>query len=220
VAADFPVWVQTKSSSEDSWDLRLMSFRSTAAILLACLASGTPFSATSPAATVRFGTVCAHCHEGECSGRLSFSQPPEATFEHIRHYAGPADDALAHQLYDALDRMKSDCRYPPLPIPALEQGLTTADLASYLDPRSGDYFLPLGRRASGLYQLAIEFTGGGRVRLEVIDDEFDPLIDRCLTLEELRIAVALTLTEGREYYLRLRPRGPIRVRGMTLTPTE
>lgn len=197
-----------------------MSFRSTAAILLACLASDAALSATSPAATLRFGTVCARCHEGECSGRLSFSQPPEATFEHIRHYAGPTDDALAHQLYDALERMKSDCRYPPLSIPPLEQGLTARDLAPYLDLRSGDYFLPLGQRAPGRYRLAIEFTGGGRVRLEVIDDEFDPLIDRCLTLEEPRTAVALTLAEGRQYYLRLRPRGPISISGMSLSPTE
>lgn len=189
-------------------------------ILLACLSSGAALAASSPAATLRFGTVCAQCHEGECSGRLSFAHPPEASFAHIRRYAGPADDALAHQLYDALEQMKSDCRYPPLAVPALENGGTKRDLAAYLDTWSGDYFVPLGYRAAGLYRLAIEFTGGGRVRIEVIDDEFDPLIDRCLTLEQQRIALTLPLTADHAYYLRLRPRGPARVRGMTLTLTE
>lgn len=187
------------------------------ATLLGCLAATWPAWATTPAATLRFGTACAHCHEGECSGRLSFAQPPEATFVHIRQYAGPADDALARQLYETLEQMKSDCRYPAVTVPALDRSLTSEDLRPYLDPWSGDYFLPLGRLEPGDYDLAVEFTGAGQVRVEVIDDEFDPLIDRCVRLEQQRLAVAFAATHDHQYYLRLRPRGPLQVRTLTMT---
>ncbi len=192
----------------------------TTLILLSSLVAGMPASATTPAATLRFGTVCAHCHEGECSGRLSFARRPEAAFQHIRQYAGPTDDELARQLYRTLEQMKSDCSYPRLTAPAIERGLDAGDLAPYREPWSGDYFLPLGPLAPGQYRLAIEFDGGGRVRVEVIDAEFDPLIDRCLTPEDQRLNISLTLEDERAHYLRLRPRGPLRVRGMTLTPSE
>jgi len=38
--------------------------------------------------TVLFNTDCARCHEGECSGRLSFHLPPEASDQHIRRHGG------------------------------------------------------------------------------------------------------------------------------------
>lgn len=193
-----------------------MQFGPTMATLLACLAAAMPAAATTPTATVRFGTSCAHCHEGECSGRLSFAQDPEAAFAHIRQYAGPTDDELARQLSATLARMKSDCRYPPMAVASLDRGLDAAGLAPFLDPWSGDYFLPLGGLAPGSYRLIVDVDGGGRVRIELIDAGFDPLIDRCLTPDGPRLELAVVLGDSREYFLRLRPRGPLRVQRVTL----
>jgi len=72
---------------------------------------------------LRFNTVCANCHEGECSGRLSFLLGPEATFSHIRRFAGDADDILVRELQALLEHMKQECAYAPLPVPDLFQAV-------------------------------------------------------------------------------------------------
>lgn len=195
-----------------------MQFRSACATLVVLLAITAPPAMASTLATLRFGTACALCHEGQCSGRLSFARRPEAAYEHIRQYAGPTDDELARQLYDALEQMKADCSYLELPAPDLSRPVDADDLAPYLDAWSGAYFLPLPALAPGRYRLTIDFTGGGRVRLEVIDGEFDPLADHCITVETRRLEIEITLTANHPHYLRLRPRGPIHVDQILLTP--
>ena len=195
-----------------------MLCRSACATLIVLLAMTAPQATASALATLRFGTACAQCHEGECSGRLSFARRPEAAYAHIRQYAGPTDDELARQLYDALEQMKADCSYPELPAVDLSQAVDADDLTPYLDAWSGAYFLPLSTLAPGRYQLTIDFTGGGRVRLEVIDGEFDPLTDQCVTVETQQLQIEIVLTANHPHYLRLRPRGPIRVDQILLTP--
>ena len=194
-----------------------MIFRSVCATLIVLLATTMPSAVASSLATLRFGTACAKCHEGECSGRLSFARRPEAAYDHIRQYAGPTDDELAQQLYDALEQMKADCSYGALPAPDLSQPLNADDLAPYLDAWSGAYFLPLSTLAPGSYKLTIDFTGGGRVRVEVIDGDFDPFIDQCITVEIRRLEVDITLTANQPHYLRLQPRGPVTVDQLRLT---
>ena len=60
-----------------------MSFGLMAALAPLCLstaaAAGIPL-----AAVVRFNTACARCHEGECSGRLSFDHGQESSGNPIR----------------------------------------------------------------------------------------------------------------------------------------
>jgi len=106
---------------------------------------------------LRFNTVCAHCHEGECSGRLSFSSGPEAAFSHVRRYAGVVDDSLARQLYGVLERMKRDCTYAPMVVPDLDRPLGREILDDYRDTASGNYFVPLGRLEPTGYRLNLRF---------------------------------------------------------------
>lgn len=201
-----------------------MMTRLAVSILCGWLTLATAVSATTPAATVRFATACALCHEGECSGRLSFARRPEAAFDHIRQYAGPVEDELARQMYDTLEQMKSDCRYPALAEPELQHTLNADALAGYRDPWSGDYFLPLGDLPAGDYRLMMEFdegdAHGGRLRVELIDAGFDPLIDQCLSVEDGRLDVTLTLGDTRPHFLRLRPRAAMRVTRLKLVPIE
>lgn len=44
---------------------------------------------------VRFSTVCFNCHEGECSGRLSFDSGARAAQDHIRRDLGAASPSSA-----------------------------------------------------------------------------------------------------------------------------
>jgi hypothetical protein len=41
---------------------------------------------------VRFNTVCANCHEAQCSGRLAFGSGAEAARGHMERYLGPLTD--------------------------------------------------------------------------------------------------------------------------------
>lgn len=169
-------------------------------------------------ATLRFATACAQCHEGECSGRLTFATAPESAFTHIRQYAGPTDDTLARELYAALKQMKSDCRYGDLHLPDLAGPLAGPALDSYRDPWTGAYFLPLEGLAPGRYRLTVDVERAGLARLELIDAAFDPLIDHCLTVGQAPTSVIVTLVESPRHFLRLSPRGGLRVRTLTLTP--
>lgn len=191
-----------------------MKPRLVAMLVVIGLAGGQPASATTPGATLRFATACAHCHEGECSGRLSFALRPEAAFDHIRQYAGPTDDDLALQLHATLERMKADCSYPPLRAPELDGPLNAADLEPYRDAWTGDYFVPLDGLEAGLHELVVEFDGSGQLRVELIDAGFDPLVDRCLTIDAGRLVLAIELESSTRHYLRLRPRGPLRATGL------
>ena len=187
------------------------------ACLLATLSAVGSASAETPAATLRFSTACSDCHEGECGGRLTFPQRPETTYTHIRQYAGPTDDALAQELYDVLKRMKRDCSYPPLPVQDMGQPLAGTDIDAYLDPWTDHYFLPLGVLEPDRYRITLVFSQAGNVRIELIDADFDFLVDRCETLDGLRVEIALQLDEPCQCYLRLRPRAQQRLKKLTFT---
>ena len=147
----------------------------------------------------------------------SFARRPEAAYEHIRQYAGPTDDELARLLYDALEQMKADCSYGALPAPDLSQPLNADDLAPTSTP--GWCLFPAVVDA-GTGQLQINDRLHRRrtlLRVEVIDGDFDPFIDQCITVEIRRLEVDITLTANQPHYLRLQPRGPVTVDQLRLT---
>jgi cytochrome c553 len=61
--------------------------------------------------TVLFNTNCARCHEGECSGRMSFHLPREEADQHIRRHGGELPEAQVRELYDLLRYMKEECAF-------------------------------------------------------------------------------------------------------------
>lgn len=177
-----------------------------AAIVLALAAAATAAVAADPSATRLFATACADCHEGQCSGRTSFPREPANATVHIRQYAGAVDDALAVQLYAALERMKTECRYAPLPAVDHDGGLDAAALAPLRDPWRGGYFMPLGELAAGRYRLSGRLTGSGRIRIEVIDAHFDPWADACLTPLDGGFDLQFSVDTAQPLFVRLRPR--------------
>lgn len=74
-----------------------------------------PADNISRSAVVKFNTACARCHEGECSGRLSFSSGSSATLGHVRRYLPESTPADADELYAILKHVKVDCAHYPLP---------------------------------------------------------------------------------------------------------
>lgn len=83
-----------------------------AALLLACAAA---FAADQlpTASIVRFNTVCTNCHEGECSGRLSFHTGAKEALGHMQRYLGSISDSQAENLFVLLRHTKERCApYP------------------------------------------------------------------------------------------------------------
>ena len=71
---------------------------------------------------------------------------------------------IARELYAALERMKTDCRYqmPGAAIDLLGGELAGPRLAQLRDPWSGFYIVPLIRLAPGRYRLSGELAGDAR----------------------------------------------------------
>ncbi len=158
---------------------------------------------------LRFNTVCAHCHEGECSGRLSFSLGPEAAFSHIRRYAGGVDDTLG---------MKRDCAYAPMAAPDLHRPLQREILDVYRDPVIGNYFVPLGELEPGRYRLTMRLEVPATLRVEVLNDRFEFLVDECFSCNCALLPITMEIDETAQHFLRLRSPTALRLEELELSP--
>ncbi len=65
---------------------------------------------------VIFNTICAKCHEAQCSGRLSFDEAFEKSTSHVLRHYGQASGKqwLQKELFDILNYMKGKCAYYPI----------------------------------------------------------------------------------------------------------
>ncbi len=168
------------------------------------------------ASTLRFNTVCSHCHEGQCSGRLTFSLGPEATFTHIRRYAGDVDDDFARQLMELLELMKKECAFPPLAELDIRQTVHKEALDSYRDDESGNYFIPLGNLELGIHQLNLCFETTVPLRVEVLNEWFDFLVDHCSGCGCGTFSQTLEVDEAGKHFLRVRSQHPLELEELTL----
>jgi hypothetical protein len=164
-------------------------------------------------AVLRFNLVCAHCHEGECSGRLSFSGGPDAAYDHIRRFVGDVGPKMALQLYAILEYMKQNCAFPPLP-PASSPFLDEAILDAYRDAGSGNYFVPLGPVDTGNYAVSVELAQSLPVRLEIITRDFEPLVDECL--QAGKVSKPIDVEEPTTLFLRIRALDGLLLRSVRL----
>ncbi|MCU0834058.1 MAG: hypothetical protein MUC77_06425 [Chromatiaceae bacterium] len=189
----------------------------TLAVLIAALAplglARGEAPAFAPGSVVRFNLDCAHCHEGQCSGRLSFALGVEATYGHIRRYAPDALDREAMELHQILGYMKENCAYAPLP-GAAPVPLDDAALAAYRDPESGNLFVPLGRVDQGRYRLALALAQPAALHIELIDENFEHLLDRCVETDS--VAEPIEVETAGALFLRLRGSEGLAVRSLRL----
>jgi hypothetical protein len=175
--------------------------------LLAALASAWPARAdvVSVEAATRFNTVCARCHEGECSGRLSFDLGDLAADNHIRRYGGDVSPEMRRDLYALLAYMKQACAYHPTAVPVPNDGRWTAELLAALrNPAANAYFVPLGRLVEGHYRATLRFAMPTRADAQIISESFEIADHPDLRAEhgiaELRFGVDAQALQ----YLRLR----------------
>jgi hypothetical protein len=146
---------------------------------------------------VRFNTVCASCHEGECSGRLSFHSGAAAARGHMQRYLGPVSDVDAEQLFGLLRHTKEQCtHYPVASTISAGQAASRDELARWRNPREGGYFIPLGSLAKGEHRLHIAFSAAANGKLRITDRRFEPLAEESLCPEQKRIDVGFASEAG------------------------
>lgn len=165
-------------------------------------------------AIVRFNTVCANCHEGECSGRLSFQSGAAAARQHMQRYLGPIVDADVAAFFGLLRYTKENCVHYPQPGRIPDSGIWTAvDLNEWRNPDSGAYFIALGHLASGDYRLQLSFAPHAQGRLKITDRHFEPLVEAALGTETEQ-EMTFTAMAGAHY---LTLHGQSRLTGMALS---
>src|SRR5574343_42025 len=153
-----------------------------AALALLINASSHAVEPTQAPSVVRFYTVCAHCHEGECSGRLSFHTGAKEARGHMQRYLGNITDGEAEKLFGLLRYTKEQCAHYPLASPgSVDSRLGASELAAWCNTREGGYFIPLGALGKGEYQLRLDFSVAGNGKVKLTDDRFEPLVEesRC-----------------------------------------
>lgn len=174
-----------------------------------------PASAQTPPSTssiVRFNVLCATCHEGECSSRLSFRLAPGATDSHIRRYSGDIATETARELAALLEHMKLNCGYHDIRVPVPRDRKWRAELLAQLHAaQENAYFLPLGPLTAGRHRFSLSFERETAVSIQLISAGFE--------IEELpstraaggRADVILEAARADTYYLRLRTDRPARL---------
>ncbi len=163
---------------------------------------------------VRFNTTCAQCHEGECSGRLSFALGPEAAFDHIHRYAGDVDDATTQALFDALSSMKTNCAFAPMPAVSLRESVDSSRLLPYRNPRTGVYFVPVGTLQPGKHWLDLRLRSAASFRVEVINEYFELVEETCVGPDVRQQLVGFVVDEGARHYIRIRAPQPVYLESM------
>jgi hypothetical protein len=187
------------------------------AAILACplgLAASDPIPIES---AVAFNTQCARCHEGECSGRLSFHLGEDAADEHIRRHGGALPLETVRDLNELLRYMKVQCAFYPLPLTLGRDRVWGGDTLGHLRAPDGTaYFLPLGLLAPGPHRLWIDgLDAGTKACAELVAASFDQVDHQGMVPAGERRVLAFQVDAPTELYVRITAQGPI-----TLTRVE
>lgn len=181
-------------------------------------ADDTPFTES----VVIFNTACARCHEGECSGRLSFGHGSDIARNHILRHYGPAtgEARLQRELSDILAYMKDHCAFYPLHSTVPAGGIwDTRALERLSAGPDGNMFVPLGRLQPGRYRLAMEFARDMRGRFQVVSETFEMTYEAELASRAGRLDIPFTVDVPGEYYFRMYPHHPAGITRLSLAGT-
>ena len=169
-----------------------------------------------------FNTSCTRCHEGECSGRMAFHLPKDATDKHIRRHGGELSIGTTRQLFELLRYMKEECHFYPFSFALAQDRIWGSNiLAKLQSPSNNAYFVPLGRLEPGLYQLLLEgLNKNTNYSIEIINNEFDYFDQKKLNGESEKMILQFQADEYSEYYLRITSRKPISLKRIELFARE
>lgn len=172
---------------------------------------------------VIFNTICAKCHEAQCSGRLSFDEAFEKSTGHILRYYDQASGKqwLQKELFDILNYMKERCAYYPMqsPVP-LKRVWSGVVLEKFTTLMERNYFIPVGKFTPGHYRIELELEKDVKVTAQLISAEFEMAVEDCLQSSNRRISIPVLIEEPGDYYFRMYPREAAKLVRLSISPEE
>ncbi len=172
---------------------------------------------------VIFNTICAKCHEAQCSGRLSFDEAFEKSTGHILRYYGQASGKqwLQKELFDILNYMKERCAYYPMqgPVP-LKRVWEAGILEKFTTLMERNYFIPVGNFTPGHYRIELELEKDVKVTAQLISAEFEMAVEDCFQSSNRRINIPVFVEEPGDYYFRMYQRAAAKLVGLSISPQE
>ena len=153
---------------------------------------------------VIFNTLCAKCHEGQCSGRLSFDSGSKAASSHIKRYAVDTEISTGEvdEFFTLLNYMKKECA---LLMPNNGKW-KPENIEHFAVPSHDSYFIPLGTLKSGDYTLVIKIKETACFRVEVLSNKLEPALDQSLPSSTKEQNINFKIDEKLDYFLRIRSR--------------
>jgi hypothetical protein len=169
-----------------------------------------------------FNTSCARCHEGGCSGRLTFHLPKSAADQHIRRYGGEVSIETIQQLYELLRYMKEECSFYPFSVGLIQDRIWGIDnLGKLQSPSNKAYFVPLGPLQPSLYLLMLEgLNENTNYCIEIINNEFNYFDQKKVNGEGEKMSLEFQADEYSEYYLRITSEKPINIKRIELVASD
>ena len=154
---------------------------------------------------VRFNTLCATCHEGECSGRLSFDLGVGATENHIRRHAGDVDQHVWQDLARLLAHTKQTCAYYPMADDIPEgRHWNPERLAELHNAKENAWFIPLGHLPAGRYRATLGMNGQMEGIAQIISAGFDIADFPLQCTDSGQIAFFFVVDRSSVHYLRFK----------------
>jgi len=158
---------------------------------------------------VIFNTLCAKCHEGECSGRLSFDTDSRAAANHIRRYAGDLNISKGEtkDFFNLLNHMKTECA---LWMP--DNGKWKPEnLSHFALPSSKGYFIPLGILKEGVYYIEIKIKEDVHFRMEVLSNDLEHFLDISACPDDEKEKRRFTVDRAVKAFLRIQSRNHLQI---------
>jgi len=172
---------------------------------------------------VIFNTICAKCHEAECSGRLSFDEGLKKSASHIqRHYQRASGKLwLQRELFSILNYMKEKCAYYPMKVHVPLKRVWGEDvLDQFMTLMEKNYFIPVGKFSPGKYRMELELDKDAKVTIHLISEEFEMVAEDCYRTIDGRIDIPVFIDQTGNYYFRMYPREPVKITRLAITPLE
>ena len=164
--------------------------------------------------SVTFNTLCAKCHEGQCSGRLTFDTGSEAASNHIKRYCNDANVSKCEikEYFTLLNYMKKECLlFMPNEAKFNKDNLTLFATASHKR-----YFIPLGVLKKGNYSLELEVKEDIHFKLEVISSQFDSYLNEAFCPESKGKKFKFSIEENINYFLRIQSKKPLHLHSLKI----
>ncbi len=164
---------------------------------------------------VIFNTICAKCHEAQCSGRMSFDDALESSKNHILRYYGEASGKqwLQKELFSILNYMKEKCAYYPMESTFPPKRVWSSDALNKMSTLlERNYFIPLGPFSVGKYQIDLELEKDTKVTVHLVSEEFDMVVEDCFLSGNLELELSFSIMKPGNYYFRMYPQKPVQIK--------